>query len=481
MASTRPLASRATLLAGLCGLVYLAIAGSFRFEYTQSWFAHHVLMADAMLHGRLAIREEAFQRVLARAERDAEQRLEAIGAEMTASERDAWRRERLERTVLQDWSLHEGRRFGYWAPLTPVVMVPFVWLFGLDVSDALASSLVGALNVGLFYWLLRRADRVGVCRIDEGACVGLTLLFAFGTVHFYLACAGLVWFAAQIFTTTAVLAASIAVLSDRARARDAALAGAFFGLAILGRNIVALLGLFFVAVLWIRAAGGFRRQLAAFLAPIMLAVVIQAAYNAARFGNVFDDGLTNQILTTGDPRLRERYAEHGLFDVRYVADNLSLYFANFRLPRDGMGRLTYDPLGQSLFFVTPPILFAFLAGRNRTRYTPALVLGIAPFVAALLLYFASGYAQFGNRYLLEAMPFLLLLAATGMGPRIGFVAYATIVLAIAANLFGTFRFCERYFARVEPFIPSWSLAAFVAAALLARVLADRRGRAHEGT
>jgi hypothetical protein len=232
-------------------------------------------------------------------------------------------------------------------------------------------------------------------------------------------------------------------------------------------------------VLWIRGCGGFRRQLAAFLTPVLLAVCVQAAYNAARFGSPFDDGLVIQIQTTGDPRLRERYAEHGMFDARYVLDNLRLYLANFHLPRDPAGRLTYDPMGQSLFLVTPPILFAFLAGRHKTRYTRALVLGIAPFVAALLFYFASGYAQFGNRYLLEAMPFLLLLVATGMGPRIGFAAYGSIVLAIAANAFGTFRFCERYFARVEAAIPPWSLAAFVAAALLARVVTDRRSRATE--
>jgi hypothetical protein len=487
VAPHRSIASRATLFGCLAGFVYLLIAGSFRFEYTQSWFAHHVLMADAMLHGELAIRDEAFQRVLTRAEADADLRLERIGQTMTIPEREAWRRERLERTVLQDWSVHEGRRYGYWAPLMPVVMIPFVWALGLDVSDALVSCLAGALNVALFYVLLRRADRRGVCALDEGACTGLTLLFAFGTVHFYLACAGLVWFTAQILTTTAILGAAVAVLSEENRIRDVALAGVLFGLALLGRNVAVLLALFFVATIWIRTAEepdrarAFGRRIAAFGAPIVVALSIQAAYNAARFGSVWNDGLAIQIQTTGDPVLRERYLAHGMFDLRYFADNLRVYFANFRLPRDASGRLTYDPAGQSLFLVTPPILFAFLAWRKRTPFTGALVLGVAPFLVALLLYFASGYAQFGNRYLLEAMPFLLLLAATGMGPHVGFTAYAAIVLAIAVNTFGTYRFCERYFARIDGWIPAWSLAACVLASLLVRVAADRRGAMREVT
>ncbi len=409
MAPHPPIASRATLLACLCGFVYLLIAGSFRFEYAQSWFAHHVLMADAMLHGQLAVRDEAFAGVLARAEKDADDRFELLDRTQLSTERDAFRRERLERTVLQDWSPHEGRRYGYWAPLTPVVMIPFVWALGLDVSDALVSCLAGALNVGLFYALLRRADRAGVCTLDEGACTGLTLLFAFGTVHFYLACAGLVWFAAQVFATGAILAAMIAALPERNRARDAALAGTFFGLAILGRNIALLLGLFFVAAMWTRSADepdrarAFRRRMAAFAAPVLVALCIQLAYNAARFGSLWNDGLAIQIQTTGDPLLRERYAAHGLFNLRYVAENLRVYFANFHLPRDATGRLTYDPIGQSLFLVTPPVLFAFLAWRNRTPFTRALVLGVVPFVAALLCYFASGYAQ--TYWRLRSTPF----------------------------------------------------------------------------
>jgi hypothetical protein len=78
--------------------------------------------------------------------------------------------------------------------------------------------------------------------------------------------------------------------------------------------------------------------------------------------------------------------------------------------------------------------------RRRDAFTLALLCGVIPVVAALLLYCATGYVQFGNRYLLDAMPLLLLLVATGMRGRVSPAGGALIVAAIAMNVFGTLRF-----------------------------------------
>ena len=93
------------------------------------------------------------------------------------------------------------------------------------------------------------------------------------------------------------------------------------------------------------------------------------------------------------------------------------------------------------------------------------------------MYFATGYVQFGPRYLLDAMPLLLMLVATGMRGRLTHVGYVLIVLAIAANLFGTYRLCDREFAPIQGWVTYWTLPALVAVALLARLLAAMRIRA----
>jgi len=88
------------------------------------------------------------------------------------------------------------------------------------VSDLLINALFGALNVGLFYWLLWRVDRAGLCPLDEACRIGLTVLFAFGTTHFWQSCAGQIWFAVQIVTVTAVLASLLARCSPLQEGED---------------------------------------------------------------------------------------------------------------------------------------------------------------------------------------------------------------------------------------------------------------------
>lgn len=477
---SRPLAPTAVSLAVLAGSVYLLVAGGFRFRFGQTEFAHHVLMADAMLHGQLHIRQELLQTRMdlerPAAERYLEEQLAAKGLTATPAEKEQWIRARL----LHDWAIFDGRVYGYWAPLAAVVMMPWVALFGAGASDLLVNALVGGLNVGLFYWLLHRLDRIGLFQMTQTCAVALTVLLAFGTVHFYLACAGRVWFAAQIFTLTVLLAACIAAFSPRHRPHSNLLTGLFFGAALLGRNIVGLAGLFFPAVIWLRLRAAGQKGLwplvvrtALFCLPCVLALGVQAAYNEARFGDVFESGLAVQIRTGGDPQFIAHYERYGQFDARFVAKNIKYYLWNWRLPRTDDGRIWFDPHGNSMFLVTPPLLYMFLAWRTRSPFVLALICGAAPVVAALLAFQATGFRQFGNRYLLDVMPFLLLLVAAGMRGRLTYAGYALIVLAVAANLFGTYRFCYARFEPVHAFVSELTLVAFVALALVAGAVGPR--------
>src|SRR5262249_28514986 len=146
-----------------------------------------------------------------------------------------------------------------------------------------ADAIVGALNVGLFYCWLRRFERISGLTMTEGCRTALTLLFGLGTVHFYLSCVGRVWFASQIVTLTFVLAACIAVCSPRLTLLNAGLTGLFLTLAALTRNVSAVFGLFFVAMIWLRTNDGAPRRLTRFLArtavfavPCLVGVAAQA-------------------------------------------------------------------------------------------------------------------------------------------------------------------------------------------------------------
>ena len=77
--------------------------------------------------------------------------------------------------------------------VTPaLLLLPFVAIFGKTFSDVLFGVFIGALNVAMMYSLLGRLVEKPSIRY------WLTSLFAFGTVHWWLASMGSVWFNAQL-------------------------------------------------------------------------------------------------------------------------------------------------------------------------------------------------------------------------------------------------------------------------------------------
>ena len=474
-----PVAARAAVLAVGCGLVYLVIAGGFRFEFTQTQFAHHIFMADAMLHGQLHIRPEALAwkqaQLIPGLAAEFDRAMQRAGRVVAAAEREARVRSRAESLARHDWAAFQGREYGYWGPLTPVVVMPFVALFGLGVSDQLINVLMGALNVGLFYWLLWRVDRSGLCAMSEACRVALAIVLALGTSHFWMTCAGQVWFAIQIITLTFLLLAMIAICAADNRVWRWLLAGACFGAAILGRSSVIFLGLFFIFVLWSRCRRGskplgpFVLRATVFGLPLVAALGVQGWYNYARFGDMQQSGLDIQIRTQGNPRFLADYEEYGAFSLHYLPKNFKHYFWNCYFPRRLEGRLSYDPEGNSVFLMTPPLLYIFLVWRRWSWFAAGLLAGVVPLVIMLLLFNGTGWVQFGPRYLLDATPMLLLLAAIGMRGRLTRVSYVLCVLAVAVQFFGVSRICAAEFGAGQAWVSEWTLGAAIVLAIAAGI------------
>lgn len=468
---------RAVLLGAAAGLVYLFVAGDLRFHFVQSPHPHLLLLADAFLHGQSHVRPQQLAAVQQRDEAAADQALAALAQQRHIAISELQRQQFLEQwhrgRSLLDWSVVDGKYYGYWGPLAPALLTPVVALFGPGVSDRLIDALFGALNVALFYVLLRRADRAGWCATTEPARIALTVLLAFGTVHFYSACIGSVWFSVQIITLTALLVACILSCAPQLTWRAALLSGAAFGAAILGRNIVVLIAPYFLTLFWFQTSGPHRARLAewlrncaSFALPCIAAILVQGAYNQARFGSPFDSGQKALMQTAGAAELAPDYYRYGQFHPHFLATNAKFYFWNWELSRDGHGRLSFDGRGNSMFIVTPPLLYLFLAWRRRNRLALALAAGVVPFMAGLLLFRTTGAYQFGNRYIIELLPLLLLLVAEGVCGRLTNISYVLIVLAIAVNLFGTCRFCQLSWPQTDGAL-AWFLGAFVLLALSA--------------
>lgn len=439
------------------GLVYLAVASGGTFRFAQSGFPHHVLIADAWLHGQLHVRNEILQErsapYLQRYRARLEQQVRAQGRTLGEAE---WSRiaPRVKTKPLHDWAVIDGRYYGYWGPVPAALLVPYVAAVGVDAaSDRLFSCLIGAGTVFFAFLMLREVSRLGLLALSLPAAVALSLLLGLGTVHFYLSVMGQVWFLSQVVATFFLTLAVWTALRSDLGAGWTIASGSAFGAAVLSRSSVGTTLPFFVLAI-VALRGGKQRGsprlwaawLAPFLIPLVLAGLISLAYNYGRFGDPFDTGVTAQTQSGANPRFKGDYEKYGAVNLHYLPRNFYYYFLNPMLRRHPTtGAITFDPDGNSMFLVTPALLFVFAAWRRQNAVTRAAWLGVATSLGMLLLFFGTGWFNFGNRYLLDLMPLLILLVAFGMRGKLTKLSAALIVLSLLANAWGTYRFALEQF------------------------------------
>ena len=85
-----------------------------------------------------------------------------------------------------------GKWYVIYPPMPAVLLVPFVALTGISTNQLLLSFLMGGINVSLVYLTFRRLTD------DREIPVWMAILFGFGTIHWYTASVGSVWYLAHI-------------------------------------------------------------------------------------------------------------------------------------------------------------------------------------------------------------------------------------------------------------------------------------------
>jgi hypothetical protein len=302
---------------------------------------------------------------------------------------------------------HDGRHFVAFPPLPAVLLLPWQVLPG-GANPVLFTAALGAWNLLLMASFLRRAlSRLGITPWP-GLVEWVSAGFAFGTAHWYGSAAGTVWHTSQVCGLTFLLLAA----REAVGAGRTALCGLFLGLATMARTPLAFALPFFSPLV---AAGPWRHRLrsaATLGAPLAACVGVLLAYNAARFGSWTDFGYG--AMKVGG--VLEPYFQQGLFSLRHLPRNLYHAVLNVPLPSVAFPFLRLDPMGNSFLALSPFLLGAFLrrpsGGWGWSAWAAVVVV-----LAVDLSYFSSGYAQFGYRYSLDAIPFLLLAAAAGFAGR----------------------------------------------------------------
>jgi hypothetical protein len=333
------------------------------------------------------------------------------------------------------------RSFVSFPPAPAVLMMPMAAIWGYQVNDVLLTVLLAALNVMLVYVLLRRLSEGGRSGRSRRENIWLTVLFAFGTAHFWSSVLGEVWFTALIMGVTCTLLYILFAID----ARRPLLAGLCLAIGFATRTPLLFSAIFFAGFVLFpggtlreRRWGEAARKLAWFCLPTVTVGLLLLWMNYVRFGSITEFGHT--YLATGQ---LQRIQTYGLFNYHFLSKNLSAMWT--LLPRLQLEPpyILISKHGMSVLATTPALVYLFMPAERRGsadrlwwRLTWATVAACA---LPALFYQNTGYAQFGYRFILDYLPYLIVLLAVGRHP-LTWTFKACIVFACLVNGFGAVTF-----------------------------------------
>lgn len=316
----------------------------------------------------------------------------------------------------------DGRSYILHPPLSAILMLPAVAIWGAGASQTAVSVVLGAISLALWWRLM---DRLGLGVLAK---VWLTAFMGVGTTFWYEATLGNSWDFALLASVPFTLAALGEVFGE---ARPWAV-GVLAALAALARYDLVMAWPMYALML---AARGRRlREVAWMLPGFAGAALVYVGYNEVRFGTPNDIALW--IWYSQD---KYRFSRPGgPFALRDLP--LNLYTLLFMAPgySDKFPWIHPEFMGQALILMSP----AFVLALRPSFLKPLPVLVAAAAVLSSgpsLLVYASGFAQLGPRYYVQVYPFLLTLIALGVPRKPDQLTKILIVVSIVFVVFFTWQ------------------------------------------
>jgi len=320
---------------------------------------------------------------------------------------------------LNELVMFAGKYFVVFPPIPAILITPAVFIWGIQFNQVWASVFYGALGVFFFSLVSRKL-------FSQKVSIFLTLLFAFGTNFLYITAIGAGWYFAQV---TGIMLMAIAVLfamNDRP-----ALSGLFIGLACLCR-LPLILGFAVLLYLLLRnkTKEDFLRISLNFFIPLGLCVFVFGLYCFLRFGSFFQTGysLIPGVLDLPGNR-------NGIMNLSYIPRSLWQYL--FLLPKFSSHPPYIYPteMGLAVWITTPALLGLFFL-KSKDKLAIVFLLQALLIALAELSHGENGWCQFGMRFSLDFMIFMLL--------ALGFVfqrvktkyVVPVIILCILINIWG---------------------------------------------
>lgn len=311
---------------------------------------------------------------------------------------------------------YAGKWFVVYPPIPAIAVLPFVAIFGVGFNQVIASVAFAAGAVALFFILTTKFTK------KIWVSLALTALFGFGTNFFYTSLIGSSWYIAHVLAVFFLICALIFSIDKRP-----SLTGMFLAFAFLSRLPTILAFPILLYFLLSKSKTRFKTLLW-FSAPIVSAIIIFGLYNALRFGSITQTGYS---LIPGV--LLEPWYKEGIFNLSYIPRQLIALFLAFPKITGDFPYFLPSNVGMALWITTPALLLLLLV-KFKDKAVGWFLLTALLVALPSLIHGTVGFTQFGYRFSLDYILFLLLLLIF-IFERIGKAwTWLFVGLSIAINL-----------------------------------------------
>lgn len=282
------------------------------------------------------------------------------------------------------------RWFVVYPPMPAIAVLPFVLFWGVKFNQVGASVLFAAAAVALFFYLTTKLTK------KLWVSFALTALFAFGTNYFYTSLIGSSWYIAHVLAVLFLICALIFSIDKRP-----SLAGMFLAFSFLSR-LPTILAFPIMLYFLLQKDKNRLKTLLWFLLPIASVIIIFALYNFLRFGSITQTGYS---LIPGV--LQEPWYKEGIFNFSYIPRQLDALF--LALPKFSFDFPYMLPSNSAmaLWLTTPALILLFLTKFKNKASTWFLLTALLVAIPSLT-HGTVGFTQFGYRFSLDYIIFLIL-------------------------------------------------------------------------
>jgi len=328
---------------------------------------------------------------------------------------------------LDELAFWDGHYFVVYPPMPAILLMPLVAVFGKTFHQPILSILLGAVNVSLAYIVLLKFFQ------NAKLALWISILYAFGSMQWYHAEVGSSWYIAHI---VALFFLWLSLLETITKQR-LFLIGFLIGAAYFAR-LPTILSISFVLIFlkekFLVGKHIIFKNLFLLILGLLPTLIFNSLYNFLRFGR-FDNYAYSLYLKSQSLGIQQSVFPHGFWSVYYIPERIKDIFLSFPVFISNFPFVIPSLYAMAIYIVTPAFfLVLFASFKKRLAYTSLITVLII--LIPILMKGGNGFTQFGFRYSLDFLPFLLILTASGLKNKFNLYSKSLIVLSILINLWG---------------------------------------------